>query len=146
MKFFNHLAKGMLVLAILVSCFALTAVFTGQKVEAYTAALATVMPGDLSILDLKLRGNDVLDSNGVTRITVGTTNTFTGINTFVGATGVTGAFGPYSRTEAELKALTPAVEGLVYYDSTNKALVISTGTAAGAFGIVYAGATAATGW
>jgi len=90
MKFFNRLAKGMSVLAILVFCFAMTAIITGQKVEAYTAALATVMPGDLSVLDLKLRGNDVLDSNGVTRLTVGTTNTLTGINALVGATTITG--------------------------------------------------------
>jgi hypothetical protein len=84
MKFLNRLAKGMLLLAILVSAFGLTAIFTGQKVEAYTAALATVMPGDLSVLDLKLRGSDILDTNGVTRVTVGATNTVTGNLTVTG--------------------------------------------------------------
>jgi hypothetical protein len=51
----------------------------------------------------------------------------------------------YSRTEAELKAITPGAAGEQYYDSTNGAVVVSTGTGVGAFGIIYGGA-ACTGW
>ncbi len=53
---------------------------------------------------------------------------------------------PYSRTEAELKLISPIVAGLQYYDSTNKAVVISTGTSQGAFGQIINGSTACAGW
>lgn len=39
-----------------------------------------------------------------------------------------GAFYPYSRTEAQLKVSTPTAVGGVWYDSTNKEFVQSTGT------------------
>lgn len=52
----------------------------------------------------------------------------------------------YSRTEAQLKALSPTTVGAIYYDSTNKAIIIATGTAAGNFAIAYDGSTMPTGW
>lgn len=39
-----------------------------------------------------------------------------------------GGFLPYSRTEAQLKVSTPSAVGAIYYDSTNKEFVQSTGT------------------
>ena len=59
---------------------------------------------------------------------------------------VGGGIRPYSRTEAELRLLAPAQAGEVYFDSTNNAIVISTGTSAGQFGIIYDGSTLCTGW
>lgn len=51
-----------------------------------------------------------------------------------------------SGTEAVLKASTPTAVGF-YYDSTNKAVILSTGTeTAASFGMIYDGATAPTGW
>jgi len=52
--------------------------FSPSALFAYTDALATKMPGDLKCTDLKLGGNDVLDSNGTTRLTVGSTNSVVG--------------------------------------------------------------------
>jgi len=52
----------------------------------------------------------------------------------------------YSKTEAELKALTPRyTSGELYYDSTNKTVVVSTGTGVGQFSDISTGATP-TGW
>lgn len=39
-----------------------------------------------------------------------------------------GGFLPFSRTEAQLKVSTPTAVGAIYYDSTNKEFVQSTGT------------------
>jgi len=50
------------------------------------------------------------------------------------------------KTEAELKAITPAAAGESYYDSTNAALVISTGTTLAAFGQITDGTQVPTGW
>jgi hypothetical protein len=82
------------------------------------------------------------------------TITATGANiSLVGATAVTGALSTtgamvlYSRTEAELKALAPPSAGAFYFDSTNVAIVVSSGTGTGAF--VHAttgGTTLPTGW
>lgn len=52
----------------------------------------------------------------------------------------------YPRTEAELKALTPPIAGAIYYDSDNAAVVVSTGTGAGAFGLITDGTSLPTGW
>lgn len=51
-----------------------------------------------------------------------------------------------SKTEAQLKALSPVYTGTVYYDSTNKALVLSTGTAVASFGLITDGTSSPTGW
>lgn len=51
----------------------------------------------------------------------------------------------YSRTEEQLKALSPASVGALYYDSTNKAIVLSTGTSAGQFSTIQGG-SAPLGW
>ena len=50
-----------------------------------------------------------------------------------------------SQTEAQLKTITPRVVGELYWDSTNSQVVISTGTAVQAFGILSDG-SAPTGW
>lgn len=55
-------------------------------------------------------------------------------------------FRPYSRTEAELKALVPNGVGEMFYDSTNKAVVLSTGTLAGQFGQINDGSQTPVGW
>lgn len=57
-----------------------------------------------------------------------------------------GGFRITQLTEAELKSFSPQSEGVQYYDITNKAIIVSTGTAAGAFGLIYNGSTAPTGW
>lgn len=52
-----------------------------------------------------------------------------------------------SFTEAELKVSTPTVVGTPYYDTTNKAAVISTGTTnSGDYGQINAGTTKPGGW
>src|SRR3990167_9678837 len=58
--------------------------FGGVGLEAYTDSQATHMPGDLKATDLKLGGNDILDSDGTTRVTVGATNAVTGAVTVSG--------------------------------------------------------------
>lgn len=50
-----------------------------------------------------------------------------------------------SRTEDELKLLSPSKVGMPYYDSTNKTVVVSTGTAAGDFSNISTGSNP-TGW
>jgi len=125
MDFLKRLAKGMLLLAVLASSFAITAHIGGWDANAYSAYTATVFPGDVSVVDLKLRGNDVLDSNGVTRLTVGTTNTLTGINALVGATTVTGnvvitgslSQGSFSAMSTPAAAQTIAAAGTIAADS-----------------------------
>lgn len=47
-----------------------------------------------------------------------------------------GAFTPYARTKAQLEASTPSAVGQVYYESTTKVLVVSTGTSLANFGRV----------
>jgi hypothetical protein len=58
--------------------------------------------------------------------------------------------GPFilpSKTEANLKLSTPTAVGEVWYDSTNKAVIISTATAnCGDWGQINAGGTAPAGW
>ena len=50
-------------------------------------------------------------------------------------------------TEAQLKVSTPTAVGLTYYDSTNKAVVVATGTSTCYdYGQVNAGGTAPAGW
>lgn len=51
-----------------------------------------------------------------------------------------------SGTMAELKLTTPVRAGTMYYDSTNASMVVSTGTAPGAFGLIYNGKQKPTGW
>ena len=51
-----------------------------------------------------------------------------------------------TKTAAQLKALAPTIAGIPYYDSTNKAVVISTGTGIGAFGLITNGTALPTGW
>lgn len=64
-------------------------------------------------------------------VTVAGDLTVTGGISFAGA--ATAAIKFYSRTTAQLMAITPAVVGQAYYDSDRKSLVVSTGTSAGNF-------------
>lgn len=57
-----------------------------------------------------------------------------------------GGMKPYSRTEAQLKAWAPAQEGEIFWDSTNKIHVSSTGTLAGQFALIGTANTTPTGW
>ena len=50
------------------------------------------------------------------------------------------------QSEAQLKALVPHYTGCPYFDTTNLSAVISTGTTAGSFGMIYDGNTLPTGW
>lgn len=71
--------------------------------------------------------------------------------TFTGAGGIAATGGgvtAYNRTEAQLQALDCAAipTGSMFYDSTNMAIVVSTGTGVGAFGLITNGAAQPTGW
>jgi hypothetical protein len=67
--------------------------------------------------------------------------------TISGTLTATGSVYAGSGTEAELKVTTPTAAGLQYYDSTNKAVILSTGSATcGEFGLLYDGGTVPTGW
>lgn len=58
-----------------------------------------------------------------------------------------GGFLPFSRTEAQLKVSTPTAVGAIYYDSTNKEFVQSTGTTTCLdYGKIEAASTAPDGW
>lgn len=57
-----------------------------------------------------------------------------------------GVFSLPEKTEAELKAFSPTRADLLYTDTTNHAVIISTGTGIGAFGLIYDGTTLPTGW
>lgn len=52
----------------------------------------------------------------------------------------------YFQTENALKAITPVAVGEIYYDTTNNAIVISTGTTIRAFGLITNGTSSPTGW
>lgn len=49
-------------------------------------------------------------------------------------------------TEANWKLFEPVAAGLIVRDTTNKSIIISTGTAAGSFGLITDGTTLPTGW
>lgn len=57
-----------------------------------------------------------------------------------------GFIGPGGASEATLKAFSPGGAGRLYYDNTNKAVIISTGTGTGAFGLITDGTSSPTGW
>lgn len=85
--------------------------------------------GDVRVTDLMLDGNDILDSNQVTRITVGATNTVTG-NLTVTGTVAPGAFtvttSSAPRDLSSAIAITPSAIGQLVYNSTDKELCVST--------------------
>lgn len=49
-------------------------------------------------------------------------------------------------TETNLKASTPNNVGFLYYDTTNKAVIVSTAATVGGFGMIYDGTQLPTGW
>jgi hypothetical protein len=125
----------MLLLAVLVSSFAVTAHFAGYDAQAYTSATAAIFPVDISCMDLKLRGDDILDSNGTTRITVGATTTVTGNLSVTGSSNPTYFVPP----TADVTVSSPTAFGQVVktsagvlYISTNSANVITSWVKVGA--------------
>lgn len=90
------------------------------SVGAYTNALATIFPGDVRVDDLKLNGNDILDSSGTTRITVGSTTAITGALTVSGNLVV---------PTVDVTATTPTVVGALVKNASG-VLYISTATVA----------------
>ena len=75
-------------------------------------------------------------SNSVINISSGTIDTVT-----VTSMDFSGA------TEAVLKTSTPTVVGQIIYDTTNSAVIITTGTATCFdYGLIYDGTTVPTGW
>lgn len=87
---------------------------------AYTNALATIFPGDVRVDDLKLNGNDILDSNGTTRLTVGSTNAIVGGLTVSGNLVV---------PTVDVSVTVPTVVGAIVKNSSG-VLYISTATVA----------------
>lgn len=53
---------------------------------------------------------------------------------------------PYSRSEAELKALAPSAAGHIYFDSTNNTVIVSSGTGVGEFVQIVDGTSNPQGW
>jgi len=93
--------------------------------------------GDGSLLtDVVINSDNITVANQIQTNTLIVTST----STFGGAIGL------YSRTEAELKSITPTAAGQVYYDSTNLAVIVSTGTSEAAFGLITDGTSQPTGW
>lgn len=104
--------------------------------------------GDLRCTDILLDGNDILDSSGTTRITVGSTVAVTGNLTVSGTFAPTGnttvssmtvtntltagnltvATSTAPRDSSATVGLTPTAAGQIAYNSTDKELCLSTGT------------------
>ncbi len=97
------------------------------SVFAYTDGQQTKMPGDLEATDLKLNGNDVLDSGGTTRYTMSTSapnGTFTG--TVRMAIEVSTA--PRTATAVGVPAI-----GQLIYNSTDQEVCFATAAAIASF-------------
>lgn len=88
--------------------------------------------GDVRVTDILLDGNDILDSNGTTRITVGSTNAIVGNVTITGSLTPSGAMVVYTSTapRSATVGVTPPAAGALIYNSTDKELCMSTGTTA----------------
>ncbi len=89
----------------------------------YTDAVATQFPGDVEVTDLKLSGNDIVDSNETTRVSVGSTIALTGNVTISGTLATTGA-----QTQTGASTMT----GPVTFSSNTFHVVPSTETIASA--------------
>lgn len=105
---------------------------------------------DLST-NVNMNANVILNigNAGTDFSSAGALTTAAGITATTGKiTATAGAVLLYSRSMAQLRAITPAV-GDLYFDSTNYAVVVGTGTGVGAFGHIGGGAAAPatpTGW
>lgn len=107
-------------------------VFSGNNFE-----MSSVIKGISNIANtifIKPNGTDAMITASTTLVTVG------------GDMAVLGGIDCASYNEAQLKALAPGSAGRVYYDTTNKALVLSTGAASGEFAMIYDGTQIPTGW
>ncbi len=99
---------------------------------AYTDAVATQFPGDVEVTDLKLSGNDIVDSDETTRLTVGATNAIVGNLTVTGnvipATGFLGVV-PATETVAAAATITAnACGGIKRIQSTGAQTTNTTNT------------------
>lgn len=128
---------------ILAALFAVLAFVGG--VTAYNQYVVTRF-NDLRCTDILLDGNDILDSSGTTRITVGSTVAVTGNETVSGTLVVTGATTltgnltssgtsyftmPVSTAPRDSSATigtTPTAAGQLVYNSTDRLVCASTGT------------------
>lgn len=116
----KKLSKGY----ILAAAFAVLAV--ASHVSGFNQYVVTKF-NDVQVDDLKLNGNDILDSNGVTRITTGATNSIVGNVTVSGGTfAVLTSTAP--RDVSSTIGVTPPVAGSLVYNSTDKEICLSTGT------------------
>lgn len=120
---------------------------TGVIIQGATGASVTygITAGTATVTGLMTAGSiTTAGALSVGSATDSGASTITGLLTVSSAT-ASGYFQFTSRTAAVLKALTPTAVGQAYYDSTNKAVVVSTGTGVGAFGLITTGG-APTGW
>jgi hypothetical protein len=121
----NKLLLGMLALAMGLYVMDHTAV--GAK--AYNAYRATLFPGDVQVDDLKLAGNDLLDSSGTTRLTVGSTNALVGSLTVTGSiTPATGMLGVVPSTETVASAATITADACGGIKRITNASAVTTNT------------------
>jgi hypothetical protein len=118
----NKFLLGGLALAMALFLFDRSAV----GVRAYNAAVSTVFPGDVQVDDLKLAGNDILDSGGTTRITTGATTTLTA--TTVAITGNATVSGTLAVTGATTQTGAQTFAAPVTFSSTTYAVVPATET------------------
>lgn len=99
------------------------------NVSAYNDYAATFFPGDVKINgDLKLLGDEILDSGGTVRLSIGAANVLTG--SFAPSGAITNATYEtvYTRTSAQVKVTTPTAVGQEVFDTTLKQAVYSSGT------------------
>lgn len=85
--------------------------------------------GDVRVTDILLDGNDILDSGGTARITVGSTNAITGNLTVSGSFTPSGAMVVYTSTapRSATVGVTPPSAGSLIFNSTDGELCLSTG-------------------
>lgn len=101
--------------------------FTGMVggLKAYNQYEATKW-GDVEVDDIKLNGNDILDSNGTTRVSVGSTNTVTGNLAASGSFMVKWSTAP--RDVSSSIAITPGGPGALVFNATDNELCVASGT------------------
>lgn len=138
----KNLSKGVLLAA------ALAVLAVVGHVSGFNQYVATKF-NDVQVDDLKLNGNDILDSNATTRITVGATNAITGAVTVSGNLTTSGtsyftlAVSTAPRDVSSTIGITPTATGQLVYDSTDRIVCVSTGTTR--FTWVLVSTTTATG-
>lgn len=116
---------------ILLAAFFAVAAFVGGAVG-YNQYVVTRF-GDLRCTDILLDGNDILDSAGTTRITVGATNAVVGNVTVSGNLTVSGTSyytivgSTAPRDTSATIGITPTAIAQLVWNATDKELCVSTG-------------------